>query len=217
MKDFNKKILPGCIPRTPPYLSRVDLGPLDLNNEGVDSVTHLIFGDYFNQKIISGVIPKTPPYLSRVDLGPLDLNNEGVDSVTHITFDFYFNQEIIPGVIPISVTHLTFGKHFNKELNNYNIPKSVQMLIVNKKYNKDNIILDNIICIYNNNDLEIKKNQTVTQIKTTINIIKEIDEIVSTMIKNKDVIDEILYKPYLGKKYFEVMDELVAIQNELIN
>ena len=67
------------------------------------------------------------------------------------------------------------------------------------------------------NELEINHKTTfVLRFQEELSI-KEIDEIVSTMIKNKDIIDEILYKPYKGQKYFEVMDELVAIQNELIN
>ena len=138
------------------------------------------------------------------------------NSVTHLIFGFGFNQELIPGCIPNSVTHLTLGKLFNQELNQYNIPKSVQILIVDTDYNKDNITLDNI-CIYCNDNLEIRINQTITKIQTTIEQMMEIEDIVLTMIKNKDIIDEILYKPYKGQKYFEVMDELVAIQNELIN
>ncbi|EGC34420.1 hypothetical protein DICPUDRAFT_98231 [Dictyostelium purpureum] len=118
-------------------VSRVQPKRVIGSNSIPQSVTQIIFGDYYNTSIKPNVLPSSVESITfglsfnkPIGLGVLPLN------LTSITFDYHFDQEIKPLVLPQTLRYLKFGFEFNQAIEPFVLPESLTTLIFGCMFNQ---------------------------------------------------------------------------------
>ncbi|KAN0023311.1 hypothetical protein ACTFIU_011481 [Dictyostelium citrinum] len=112
-----------------------------LSNSIPNSVTSLVFGDYFNKAIYG--LP---------------------DSIVHIQFGKSFNQELTKDWIPNNLKSLELGTNFNKIIKPNVLPITLEKL----EFKDHNLLSTTFFSSNNNNNIDYKQNSPTKNINNNI-------------------------------------------------